>query len=437
LRLLADAITLRDLERAGDEMGLRNEELLAQARISAPLTAGRGEETILVAKASGCRVFDADSVAYIDFLGGGGANLLGYANQYVLDAVRRASSTGLSTGYHVVQELELIEQLEALLPMLSPWMLTTSETDAWELALRWCRRDTGRQRIVVFDGNRRGAVEAFAVASAGAQGISQPELGGIPLEAARLVRVAPWGDIETFEAVIDGVGVDTAAVILDPIAANAGIWVPDPEFLRVVQERTRAVGARLVLDETITGFRLARGGAMETLGITPDVVVFGGALGGGVAQLGAVAWDRALAATPGDSLPPPPPPVAVLAAGATVSVLRNDMVHQRLEERGVQLQAGVEALAERFSRPLRIARMGSIFSCVFAKKPLAGPFASHRVDHATWARFARAARENGVLLPSRSPAASFLSHAHGVKDVEQALVAMEAALRKMQKEDEA
>lgn len=416
-------------------MGQRSEELLEQARKSAPLAARRGNESLLLAKAQGCRVFDADNVAYIDLVGGGGANLLGYGNQYVLDAVRRASTMGLTTGFHAVAELEVVEQLETLLPGLSPWVLTTSETTAWELALRWCRSTTGRERIIVFDANRRGGVEPFFVEPAGPMGISQPLLEGVPAEVSRLVRVLPWGDAATFVKVIAEVGVDTAAVVLDPIGSGAGVLPPSPSFLTTVQEHARRVGAKFVLDETLTGFRLARGGAAEVFGLTPDVAVFGGALGGGVAPVGAVAWQRTEGAVVDAEIAPPPAPFAMLAAGASLSVLRNDSVFQRLEERAVQLQTGVEALAERFLRPLRFMRVGSVFACAFSKQPLGE--ADTVVDRETWMRFYRACREGGVLLPVKSPATCFLSHAHGVKDIEQVLTVMETVLKKMQREDEA
>jgi glutamate-1-semialdehyde 2,1-aminomutase len=417
-------------------MGQRVDELLAQARRVAPLVARRGEDSLLLAKAQGCRVFDADNVAYLDLAGGTGTNLLGYGNQYVLDAVRRASTMGLASGFHATAEMELVELLEELLPAFSPWVITPTECEAWELALRWCRRDTGRRHLLVFDGNRRGAVEAFHTAAAGPLGASQPLVAGIPTEVAHLVRVVPWGDIEAFTNVLAESSADTAAVILDPIAAQFGVTRPAAEFLRTVADGSRAAGARLVLDETLTGFRLARGGAGEAFGIAPDVAVFGGALGGGVARVGAVTWARNTEANPADELPGPPPSVAILAATATLSVLRNEAIYQRLEERGAQLQTGVEALAGRFSRPLRCARIGSIFACAFSRQAVADGNSFARVDQETWSRFARACREAGVLLPGRSPVASFLSHAHGDKDIEQALLGMETGLKKLQREDE-
>jgi glutamate-1-semialdehyde 2,1-aminomutase len=266
--------------------------------------------------------------------------------------------------------------------------------------------------------------------------VSQPLVAGIPAEFARKVRVVPWGDVEALDNVLAEVGVDAAAVVLDPIATQFGVIRPTPDFLRDVARLTRAAGARLVLDETLTGFRLARGGASEVFGIEPDVAVFGGALGGGVARIGAVAWARALDTTPGDDLPGSPPPIAVLAASATLSVLRNESVHQRLEERGAQLEAGVAALSGRFSRPLRCARVGSIFALAFSRLGVTDGNSFARVDQEVWTRFARICREAGVLLPARSPVTSFLSHAHGDKDIEQAFEAMETALKKMQKEDE-
>ncbi len=417
-------------------MGQRADELLAQARRAVPLAGRRGEESLLLAKAQGCRVFDADNVAYLDLFGGAGSNLLGYANQYLLDAVRRASTMGLASGYHTAAEIELVELLEEHNPSLAPWVITPSENEAWQLALRWCRRETGRGVVVVFDGNRRGALEAFHVAAAGPLGMSQPLVAGIPAEFARKVRVVPWGDVEALENVLAEVGADAAAVVLDPIATQFGVIRPNPDFLRDVARITRASGARLVLDETLTGFRLARGGASEVFGIEPDLAVFGGALGGGVARIGAVAWARALGATPGDDLPGSPPPIAVLAASATLSVLRNESVYQRLEERGAQLETGVAALSGRFSRPLRCARVGSIFALAFTRMGVTDGNSFARVDQEVWGRFTRACREAGVLLPARSPVTSFLSHAHGDKDIEQAFEAMEAALKKMQKDDE-
>jgi glutamate-1-semialdehyde 2,1-aminomutase len=418
------------------EMGQRNEELLAQAREKAPLTARRGEEGLLLAKAQGCRVYDADNVAYLDLVGGGGANLLGYSNQYLMDTVRRAAALGLASGFHAAAEVELVQLLVEQVPHLASWALTASESEAWQLILRWSRRDTGRDRIVVFDGNRRGGVEGFHVA-AGPPGITQPLVAGIPAEVAQLVKVAPWGDIEAFTSLLGDVGSEIAAVVLDPIAGQFGVIAPSEEFLRTVASGTRAAGARLILDETLTGFRLARGGAGEALGVAPDAAVFGGALGGGVARIGAVAVARTTGAAPLDEIPEPPPPIAVLAAIATLSVLRNESVHQRLEERGAQLQAGIESLAERYGRPLRCSRLGSVFVCYFSRQPVIDGDSFARVDQETWTRFSRAAREAGVLLPGRSPVTCFISHAHGVKDIEQALAAMDAALKKLQKDDEA
>jgi glutamate-1-semialdehyde 2,1-aminomutase len=417
-------------------MGQRVDELLASARERAPLVAQRGEASILLAKAQGCRVYDADNVVYLDLVGGWGANLLGYGNQYLLDAVRRASTMGLNAGFHAAAEVELVELLSEQLPSFFPWALTPSEGEAWELAIRWCRRDTARRGLVVFDGNRRGAVEAFHVAASGPLGASQPLIAGIPPELAGLVRVAPWGDVEALSNVLAAVGKDTAAVVLDPIAAQFGVIRPSPEFLSTVAELTRKVGARLVLDETLTGFRLARGGAAEAFGIAPDVAVFGGALGGGVSRMGAVAWTRGVGTASGDELPGPPPPISILAASATLSALRNETVHQRLEERGAQLQAGVEALADRHSRPLRCARVGSIFALAFSRQPVVDGNSFARVDQESWTRLVRASRESGVLLPGRSPSASFLSHAHGDKDIEQALDGIGAGLKKMEKESQ-
>lgn len=418
-------------------MAPRADELLAQAKAMAPLVAHRGEQGIFLAKAQGCRVFDADNVGLVDLTGGGGSCLLGYANQYVLDAVRKATTLGLASGFASTSEVELAETCSEFLPNYGPWVFTSSETEAFELAVRFCRRQTGRMRLVVFDGNRSGAVETLQVIPGGPVGLSLPRIAGLLPELMRTVRVVPWGNAEALARVLDEVGVDTAAVILDPIASQFGVIPPDPHFLQKVRELSRNVGALLVLDETLTGFRLDRGGANQVFHLDADVLVLGGVLGGGVSTLGAVAFAKHLHATVGEEVAPPPSPLAVAAALATLSVLRNDAGYLRLEERSAQLEAGVQALAEKFERPLRINRVGSIFSVSFSRQGVRDAQSAAACDQVTYRRFYEAVKDNGALLPAKSPAPAFLSLAHGVKDVEAVLQAMEIALRKMQKEDEA
>jgi glutamate-1-semialdehyde 2,1-aminomutase len=400
------------------------------------LEAWRAETGILLAKAQGCRVFDADNVGLVDLTNGGGSCLLGYANQYVLDAVRKAAGLGLATGFANILALELAEACQEFFPGFAPFVFTTSETEAWELALRFCRRHTGRLRLVVFDGNRPGAVEGLQVIPGGPVGLSLPRLAGLNPELLRLVRVVPWGNGEALAQVLDEVGVDTAAVILDPIASQWGVVPPEPDFLRQVRELSRNVGALLVVDETLTGFRLQRGGAHQAFHLDADLLVFGGALGGGVAQLGGVAFAQHLEARVGEEIVPPASPLALAAATATLSVLRNDAGYARLEERSSQLEAGVLALGEKFGRPLRMNRVASIFSLSFSRQRVKDAASAAACDQQTYRRFWEATREAGALLPAKSPAPAFLSMAFGVKDVEQVLQAMEAALRKMQKEDE-
>ncbi|MCS7183509.1 MAG: aminotransferase class III-fold pyridoxal phosphate-dependent enzyme [Thermoanaerobaculum sp.] len=262
-------------------MAPRADELLAQAQGLVPLASHRGEQGLLLAKAQGCRVYDADNVGLVDLTAGGGSCLLGYANQYVLDAIRKATTLGLASGFASAMEVEVAEALAEFLPTYRPFVLTSSETEAFELALRFCRRHTGRLRLVIFDGNRTGAVEALQVVPGGPVGLSLPKIAGLLPDLMRTVRVVPWGNAEALARVLDEVGVDTAAVVLDPIASNFGVIPPDPHFLTRVRELSRAVGALLVLDETLTGFRLDRGGANQVFRLEADLLVLGGALGGG------------------------------------------------------------------------------------------------------------------------------------------------------------
>lgn len=417
-------------------MSPRAEETSALAKQLVPLAAFRSELGIFLAKAQGCRVFDEDNVSFIDFTNGDGSCLLGFANQFVLEAVRKAATLGLATGFANAIEVELAEACSEFFPEYAPWVFTSSETEAWELAIRCCRRHTGRFRLVVFDGNRPGALEAVQVTPGGPVGLSLPRLAGLSPELSRVVRIVPWGNAEALGQVLDEVGVDTAAVILDPIASQFGVLPQDQTFFQQVRELCRGAGALLVVDETLTGFRLGRGGANSLLQLDADVLIMGGALGGGVTTLGAVTFAKRLEIRLGDEIAPPASPLALAAANATLSVLRNDATYLRLEERASQLEAGVVALAAKFARPLRINRMGSIFSLSFSRQGVTSGATAASCDQTTYRRFWESTRENGALLPAKSPSPGFLSLAHGVKDVEAALQAMEAALRKMQKEDE-
>lgn len=417
-------------------MSPRAEETLALAKQLVPLGASRAELGIFLAKAQGCRVFDEDNISLIDFTNGDGSCLLGFANQYVLDAVRKTATLGLASGFANTMEVELAQACSEFFPQYAPWVFTSSETEAWELALRFCRRYTGRQRLVVFDGNRPGALEAVQVKPGGTAGVAFPRLAGLSSEIARAIRIVPWGNLEALAQVLDEVGVDTAAVILDPIASQFGVIPQNQNFFQQVRELCRGTGALLVVDETLTGLRVHRGGANALFQLDADVLILGGALGGGVAALGAVTFAKRLGTPLGDEVAPPASPLALAAANATLSVLRNDASYLRLEERASQLEAGVLALATKFARPLRINRIGSIFSLSFSRQEITSGATAASCDQTTYRRFREATKENGTLLPAKSPSPGFLSLAHSVKDVEAALQAMEAAFRKMQKEDD-
>ena len=401
-------------------MGQRRDELLERAR-ALPELLFRADRQPVALKAQGARIYDVDNMGYIDYTGAGGAAIVGYANQFILDAVRKVLGSGLPDGMHVPQEVELAESLQQFLPWASSLWLSRNQEEALRRALQWVRLRTRRDGILVLDGGARLPVDV---------------VGAISERERAPVREVPGWDLPQIEAALTAGASKVGALVIDPLMTRFGVIPPPEGVVRAIADVCRRLGVLLVLDERVSGFRVDRGGAAAWLDVVPDVAVYGGALGGGF-PIGVVAFrESAEAVMDADNGPVPAPhPVSLAAADAVLSILKNNTIYGRLEERAEQLTEGVSTLAARFQRPMLVNRIGSVFALFMSREPVCDVAAVDAADRAAYRRLADALQGEGVLLPQEAGGTAFVSSAHGAKDIEETLAVFERVLLRLHKED--
>ena len=269
----------------------RSQELFAAAQrripggVNSPVRAfrGVGGEPFFVDHAQGSRIRDVDGHEYIDYVGTWGPAILGHAPPVVIDAVRAAAGHGLSYGIPNPLEVEMAELICAWVPSVEKVRMVNSGTEATMSCVRLARGFTGRDKIVKFEGCYHWHVDSLLVrAGSGALTHGQPDSAGVPADLAALTLTLPFNGTEALEETFAREGDNIAAVIVEPVPANAGLIPPLPGYLAKLREICTAHGALLIFDEVMTGFRVAKGGVQELSGVTPDLTAMGKVIGGGL-----------------------------------------------------------------------------------------------------------------------------------------------------------
>ena len=253
--------------------------------VNSPVRAfrGVGREPFFVERAKGANVWDVDGNEYIDYVGTWGPAILGHAPAVVLEAVNQAAARGVSFGIPNPFEVEMAELICAWVPSIEKVRMVNSGTEATMSCIRLARGFTGRSKIIKFEGCYHGHVDSLLVqAGSGALTHGQPDSAGVPAEFADLTIVAPFNDLAAVRAAFQENAGEIAAIILEPVPANAGLFFPAEGFLEALREECTRQGALLIFDEVMTGFRVARGGAQELYGIQPDLTALGKVIGGGL-----------------------------------------------------------------------------------------------------------------------------------------------------------
>lgn len=404
--------------------------------VNSPVRAYRavGGEPPIVIRGDGALVWDADGIAYVDYIGAFGPLILGHAHPAVVAAIEAAARDGGPFGATTPREVELAEQIAEAMPVVERVRFVSSGTEATMSALRVARAATGRELVLKFDGGYHGHVDGLLV-EAGSGLATLGLLGSTGVTVAQTVEtlVVPYNDRAAVERVFAEHAGRIAAVIVEPVAANVGVVPPVPGFLEGLRQVTRADGALLVFDEVITGFRIARGGAVARYGVEPDLVTLGKVIGGGL-PIGAYGGRAELL----DLVAPVGPvyqagtlaghPIAMAAGIATLNLLAPG-AYRELERAGAALEAGLRAAAAEAGLAVAINRVGSILTVFFASRPPTDAATARASDTAAFARFHRAMRSAGVLVPPSQFEAWFVSLAHTDSEIARTVAAARDAFR--------
>jgi glutamate-1-semialdehyde 2,1-aminomutase len=404
--------------------------------VNSPVRAfrGLGREPFFIERAEGARIWDVDGNEYIDYVGSWGPAILGHAPAVVVDAIRAAAPRGVSFGIPNPLEVEMAELICRWVPSIEKVRMVNSGTEATMSCLRLARGFTGRDKIIKFDGCYHGHVDALLVqAGSGALTHGQPDSAGVPADFAALTISLPFNDIEAVRVAFRKNAKAIAAVILEPIPANAGLYFPRENFLEALREECTRSGALLIFDEVMTGFRVARGGAQELFGIRPDLTALGKVIGGGL-PVGAFGGRAEIM----DQLSPDGPvyqagtlsgnPLAMAAGLAQLHELERIDAWKTLEATGAKFEEAVRATLHDLAMAWTFHRVGSMFCLFFTQKPVADLASAKRSDTEKFARYFRGCLERGIYFAPSQFETGFLSTAHRDSDLEATVRAMRESL---------
>ncbi len=420
---------------AGSQEGLRERAAaLFPGGVNSPVRAFRsvGRPPVVLAAGEGPWVRDADGNRYLDLIGSWGAAILGHAHPAVVEAVRGAALDGFALGATHPREVELGEAIVEAMPSIEWLRFTSSGTEAVMSAVRLARAATGRELIVKFSGTYHGHSDSLLVeAGSGVATLGIPGSAGVPATVAERTVVLPFNDPEAVDEAFAAHRDRIAAVVVEPVIANAGVIAPAAGFLDHLRRVTQAAGALLIFDEVITGFRLGRGGAQGRFGVVPDLTTLGKVIGGGM-PIGAYGGRRDLM----DLVAPLGPvyqagtlsghPLAMAAGVATLGELGAER-YAELEDRVARLAAGLAEGAAAAGCTVAIGRCRPLLTLFFrAGVPTDGSEAMAS-DRDAYARFFGAMLDRGILLPPSQFEAWFPGFAHGDAEIDLVLAAAREA----------
>ncbi len=407
--------------------------------VNSPVRSGRavGVSPIFVAAASGCRLTDADGNQFIDYVGSWGPMIVGHAHPKVVAAVRAAAAKGTSYGVPTQLEVEMARKVVAMVPSLEMVRMVSSGTEATMSAIRLARGYTGRKRIVKFDGCYHGHGDSLLVkAGSGLATLGIPGSPGIPEEVAQYTLSLPYNDLAEVETVMVRLGEEVAAIIVEPVAANMGVVLPQADFLPGLRALCDRHGSLLIFDEVITGFRLAPGGAQERFGLLPDLTCLGKIIGGGL-PVGAYGGRREILrrmAPDGDVYQAGTlsgNPLAMAAGLATLELLEEDGFYQALEEKSAYLAKGLADAAKAAEVEVVLNRIGSIGCGFFTDEPVDDFASALKSDTKVYALFFQEMLKRGIYLAPSQFEAFFISAAHTTEDLDRTIEAATQALQQI------
>ena len=410
----------------------RSRSLFQQAKsffpggVNSPVRAFKavGGTPLFFQRGEGACLFDEDGKKYVDFVCSWGPLILGYGHPQILEAIDVAMRHGTSFGAPCANEIQLARHIQDGFPHMEKMRMVSSGTEAAMTAIRLARAFTGRDMIIKFAGCYHGHSDSLLVkAGSGAGTLGIPASAGVPEALAQLTLTATYNDSASVKRLVAAHPGKIAGIIVEPVAGNMGCVPPDPQFLAELREICSLNGMVLIMDEVITGFRLAWGGAQEIYGINGDLVCLGKIVGGGM-PVGVVGGRQEIM----ELLAPEGPvyqagtlsgnPVAMAAGAATLNLLAQAGFYQELEQKGAYLESLLAPVLHKYAGRLCFQRCGSMFCPFFHKGPITCFEQALQCDTATFARFFHAMLKRGIYLPPAQFETCFLSAAHTTQDLE-------------------
>jgi glutamate-1-semialdehyde 2,1-aminomutase len=428
-------------------MGAKSRKLFARAKklipggVNSPVRAGKavGMDPPFIARAKGCYLWDVDQRRYIDYVCSWGPMILGHAHPKIVKALQEKIPKGTSYGAPTRLEVEMAQMIAEMVPSVEMVRMVNSGTEATMSAIRLARGYTGREKIIKFEGCYHGHADSLLVsAGSGVATLGIPGCPGVPADLAGHTLSLRFNDLAQVIEAMDRLGQEVAAVIVEPIAGNMGVVLPEEGFLEGLRQITLKHGALLIFDEVITGFRVGPGGAQELYGIRPDLTCLGKIIGGGL-PVGAYGGRKEIMSTmaPEGNIYQAGTlsgnPLAMAAGLATLKELRKGRIYRELEEKGRRLFTGLKNAAESAGLDVVVNWVGSLGTLFFTQEAVRDFASAKKSNTGLYGNFYGIMLNQGIYLAPSAFEAWFLSLAHDERSIDKTIACAEIAFGQLKK----